>query len=850
VAGNATSFVDRTAQPGTVYTYSVTASDAAGHASSSASAPQLTTPTYTPPADTTAPSVPAGLTATPRSGSQIDLTWTASSDNVAVAGYRVYRDGTLAATVVGTAWSDTGLAAGTHHSYYLIAVDGANNPSAQSLPASATTMSPDTAPPSAPTNVTATANSATSVTVTWTASTDNVGVTGYAIMRNGTPLMVVAGTATSFTDLTASPSTSYTYSVTATDAAGNPSPAGTASAKTTPALAPPPDTVAPTAPSGLTATAAPGAINLSWTAGTDETALAGYRVYRDGTLVGTTYSTVYVDLGVSAGSHSYTVVAFDDGGNASPPAGPASTSAQPSMPASVSFTYDAADRLTAITAASGKTTTFTIDVLGRHASTQTGTDPVSTYSYLGTSDTVVAVATSGATTSSAIDSLGDRVATSTSAGGFGYILADLHGNVAAAMGASAATISDAFAYDAWGNIVASVTSTLPTPWRYQGRILESAPGTPELYDFGARSYSPSIGAFTSLDSAAGSAQNPITLNRYLYAGANPATLIDPDGHMAKLEDGYSSGMVRARGGHTDDPTTDTHSDPQCGYAGGGSQFVCNDAQTQTETMTSGMTTSTTTRTSNQVTTTNATHTASGTTTNTITSSASDTSAGPNMIIPAHDKCANHPIWDVGCDANDLNNFKNTALGKVPDALGGLGNAWSQTVGDHVVNPIADALHDSPLHIAFSLTVGGCVGGFLYFGLVFGVEGGGEACAVASTNGQLGIVAYPGVGAGPGQNGFGGNGAVHLLVSNGGDVSDQAGPFTGVSAGASEEWYGGGGSIVTGNNHCASGDNPFSNEKVTNLEIGWEPGFGAHATAAGTYSKTTVVWQSKPSAPCP
>ncbi len=77
-------------------------------------------------------------------------------------------------------------------------------------------------------------------------------------------------------------------------------------------------------------------------------------------------------------------------------------------------------------------------------------------------------------------------------------------------------------------------SALPTPWRYQGRILESAPGTPDLYDFGARSYNPTIGTFTSLDSLHGSAGNPALLTGYLYANANanPATLVDPDGHLA------------------------------------------------------------------------------------------------------------------------------------------------------------------------------------------------------------------------------------------------------------------------------------------------------------------------------
>jgi RHS repeat-associated protein len=73
-----------------------------------------------------------------------------------------------------------------------------------------------------------------------------------------------------------------------------------------------------------------------------------------------------------------------------------------------------------------------------------------------------------------------------------------------------------------------------SPWRFQGRILESADGSTDLYDFQARSYDPSLGAFTSFDSVTGSAQNPVTLNRYLYANANPATLVDPDGHAVPI----------------------------------------------------------------------------------------------------------------------------------------------------------------------------------------------------------------------------------------------------------------------------------------------------------------------------
>jgi RHS repeat-associated protein len=55
-------------------------------------------------------------------------------------------------------------------------------------------------------------------------------------------------------------------------------------------------------------------------------------------------------------------------------------------------------------------------------------------------------------------------------------------------------------------------------------------GPADLYDAGARYYSPGLGTFTQFDSVSGSAQNPVSMNRYLYAAANPATLVDPSGH--------------------------------------------------------------------------------------------------------------------------------------------------------------------------------------------------------------------------------------------------------------------------------------------------------------------------------
>ncbi|PYC65620.1 cellulose-binding protein, partial [Streptomyces tateyamensis] len=89
----------------------------------------------------------------------------------------------------------------------------------------------DTTPPSAPTGLTVTGTTSSSASLSWTASTDNVGVTGYTVYRGGTQVGTTSGTA--FTDSGLSPATAYSYTVTAHDAAGNTSPAGAAVTATT-----------------------------------------------------------------------------------------------------------------------------------------------------------------------------------------------------------------------------------------------------------------------------------------------------------------------------------------------------------------------------------------------------------------------------------------------------------------------------------------------------------------------------------------------------------------------------------------------------------------------------------------
>ena len=131
--------------------------------------------------------------------------------------------------------------------------------------------------PSAPAGLNAVAASATQVNLSWTASTDNVGVTGYEITRNGTTLTTTSGTGTTYTDPTAAPNTFYTYSVRATDAAGNFSQPLDPATVTTPTGGG--DTTAPSKPAGLNAVAASATqVNLSWTASTDNVGVTGYEI--------------------------------------------------------------------------------------------------------------------------------------------------------------------------------------------------------------------------------------------------------------------------------------------------------------------------------------------------------------------------------------------------------------------------------------------------------------------------------------------------------------------------------------------------------------------------------------------
>jgi fibronectin type 3 domain-containing protein len=329
--GTARSYTDVAVVDGHQYTYRVTALDAAGHESPASNSVSVTTD------DVTKPTPPTSVTAS-ASGGNVQVSWSGATDNVGVTAYKVYRNDLtqpLATVTSGTTYTDTTVHSGTSYTYRVTALDAAGNESDPSAPA--TVGSADTVPPTVPTGLTAHA-SAGQVKLTWTAATDDVGVTGYRVYRSDKtgPLATVTD-GTTYTDSTVGSGTSYTYRVSALDAAGN------ESGRSTPVTVVSTDTAAPTVPTGLTGHASAGQVKLAWTAATDDVGVTGYRVYRsDRTAPLTTVraGTTYTDTAVrSATSYTYRVSALDAAGNESGRSAPVTVStpdaAPPAAPTSV-----------------------------------------------------------------------------------------------------------------------------------------------------------------------------------------------------------------------------------------------------------------------------------------------------------------------------------------------------------------------------------------------------------------------------------------------------------------------------------------------------------------------------------
>ena len=172
--------------------------------------------------DVVPPAAPSGVTAVASSTSQIDVSWAQSTDNVGVSGYLVEWSGDSVnfkpiASVSGPPWSDTGLPPVTTLWYRVSAFDAQGNVSAPSPAASATT--PDTTPPTVPTGLVAAPSDLGAISLGWAASSDDIGVAGYQVLRDGSLRAVVNGT--TFLDTGLGTDELHRYAVASFDAAGN-----------------------------------------------------------------------------------------------------------------------------------------------------------------------------------------------------------------------------------------------------------------------------------------------------------------------------------------------------------------------------------------------------------------------------------------------------------------------------------------------------------------------------------------------------------------------------------------------------------------------------------------------------
>ncbi|MDA9070183.1 endonuclease [Arenitalea sp.] len=173
--------------------------------------------------DTEDPTTPAALTAANPTETTVDLSWTASTDNTAVSSYDVYIGGAFYVNTSShaTTYTVTGLTASTAYTFTLLARDASGNQSSLSTSATETTTAPDTEDPTIPASLTASNPTASTVDLSWTASTDNTAVTSYDVYVGGVFYVNTGSNTTTYTVTNLTSETAYTFTILAKDAAGN-----------------------------------------------------------------------------------------------------------------------------------------------------------------------------------------------------------------------------------------------------------------------------------------------------------------------------------------------------------------------------------------------------------------------------------------------------------------------------------------------------------------------------------------------------------------------------------------------------------------------------------------------------
>ena len=272
--------------------------------------------------DSTAPTNPSGLSAMASNTGQVVLLWNSSTDNVGVAGYTVYRDGSKIGTSPFPVHMDTELAAGTKYCYQVEAFDGAGNISiSKSAEACVTALAAaDTTAPSVPSGLTATAGPSGNISLSWSASTDNTTVLGYKVFRGTTEIATIAAPATSQNDTGLTAGTMYCYTVKAFDTAMNISSESTPACATTLALSMPLTTVWKSSFAGTVFSKTPtkdttyiamvltqSGFGLSGTLGYQDTLGMSGTTSVTGSISGTSITAQYADLDPACASRTTTL---------------------------------------------------------------------------------------------------------------------------------------------------------------------------------------------------------------------------------------------------------------------------------------------------------------------------------------------------------------------------------------------------------------------------------------------------------------------------------------------------------------------------------------------------------------
>ena len=267
--------------------------------------------------DLESPSIPQNLLVENVTSDTVILSWEASTDNIGVAGYRVYRDKQLVQEVQGEQFTDTGLTEDAEYTYEVRAFDAAGNQSEASNEVFArTSVSVDDEAPTIPLNLKVENVTTDTVSLSWGASTDNIGVAGYRVYRDKQLVQEVQGE--QFTDTGLTEDTEYTYEVRAFDAAGNQSEASNRINVRTKEIV---DHKPPTTPMNVRATVVTeNKVTLLWEASSDESGIRSYQVYRNSILVGSLPGDTlsYTDTNLSEKTkYYYTITACDHVGNVS-----------------------------------------------------------------------------------------------------------------------------------------------------------------------------------------------------------------------------------------------------------------------------------------------------------------------------------------------------------------------------------------------------------------------------------------------------------------------------------------------------------------------------------------------------